>query len=160
MKAIAKGLIVIVLMIGLRQAFIGKIMNATLASMVARKLSVERASAETRVKVIEESRFVTIIAISRTIMVEELSVDLEILDEFLTVTIIAIQNIVNVIILMVLIQTYRMEKGSDRELPIGIQTVFSMTLLDKNNASSGEIRTKVQEIHTATIACAVVKPWR
>ena len=104
MKAITKGRMVIVLMIGFREELMGKITNATYASMVTGKLKEERANTESRVRVMDGSRFVTIIAISFTMIAEDLLLVLEILDEFLTVKIIEKQNNVNIAILIKLRQ--------------------------------------------------------
>ena len=51
-----------------------------------------------------------------------------------------------------------MEKGSDRELPMRIQTVFLMPSLDKKKASMGEISITKVDMQTPFIACDIVKP--
>ena len=105
LQAFKKLSTVSVLMTGLREELIGKIRKATVASNVLGTLTEESESTERRVRVKEGSRFVTITAISRNITFIELSLVLEIIDDFFTVNIIAMQKIVKNVTPIVLMQT-------------------------------------------------------
>ena len=105
LQAFKKLSTVSVLMTGLREELMGKIKKATVASNVLGTLTEESESTERRVRVKEGSRFVTITAISRNITFIELSLVLEIIDDFFTVNIIAMQKIVRKVTPIVLMQT-------------------------------------------------------
>ena len=83
----------------------GKIKKATVASNLLGTLTAESESTERRVSVKEGSRFVRITAISHKVTFVELSLVLEIFDDFFTMKIIAMQKIVKNVTPIVLMQT-------------------------------------------------------
>ena len=105
MKMLANFSVVIVLMMGLREALTGKMKKATVASNVAGALTDERARTERRVRVKDGRMLVTITAIRRLVISEYLLLPWLTLEEWLTVTMIAKHIVVSNVRKVVLMQT-------------------------------------------------------
>ena len=98
--------VVNVLITGLREALIGKMKKATLASIVARKLTDERARTERIVRVKDGRMFVTITAIRRFVRSEyNLLTPWHILEDWCTVIMTArhkvISNVRNIVLMQI-----------------------------------------------------------